>query len=260
LARRCWPGPVTLVYGNGVADGLAARLPASVGQWICPKGTLGLRSPAHQAIQQVLYHLPGPLALTSANRSGEPEATTMEGVVEAVGEHLALVIDDGPSRYGKPSTVVQVNGTSWNILREGVVSANLLQRLSCCMIVFVCTGNTCRSPMAEALCKKLLAERLGCTPDDLTQRGFVVLSGGLSAMMGGGAAAEAIGVAQEMGADLSQHASQALSRDIVAQADFLMAMTHGHLRALTAQYPQLGSRARLLSADGSDIADPIGSN
>src|SRR5262245_15897313 len=45
LARRCWPGPVTLVYGDGVDKGLASRLPESVRQRVCPSGTLGLRVP-----------------------------------------------------------------------------------------------------------------------------------------------------------------------------------------------------------------------
>ena len=50
-------------------------------------------------------------------------------------------------------------------------------------VLIVCTGNTCRSPLAEALCKKLLAEQHGCRPEELPQRGIVVLSAGLAAMM-----------------------------------------------------------------------------
>ena len=49
-------------------------------------------------------------------------------------------------------------------------------------ILMVCLGNICRSPLAEGLCKKLLAERLGCSLEELPQRGFVVLSAGLSAL------------------------------------------------------------------------------
>ena len=45
-------------------------------------------------------------------------------------------------------------------------------------VLFVCTGNTCRSPLAEALCKRMLADRLGCEPGELEARGFVVRSGG----------------------------------------------------------------------------------
>ncbi len=260
LARRCWPGPVTLVFGAAAEQGLASRLPDSVRQRVCPTGTLGLRVPAHNAILQVLRRLPGPLVLTSANRSGEPAATSAEQVLQVLGDEVALVINDGPSRYGNASTVVQVNGNRWQILRAGVVSPAELERHATCIILFVCTGNTCRSPLAEALCKKLLAERLGCRPEELPLRGFVVLSAGLTAMMGAGAASEAMAVAREWGADLSQHSSQILTPMLAAQADYLMAMTRSHLGTLNSHFGRLGSRPRLLSPDGEDVPDPIGSD
>src|SRR5690242_8644509 len=61
LARRCWPGPVTLVFDGGIERGLASRLPEVVRQWIAPAGTLGLRVPDHEAILHVMRRLPGPL-------------------------------------------------------------------------------------------------------------------------------------------------------------------------------------------------------
>jgi protein-tyrosine phosphatase len=126
------------------------------------------------------------------------------------------------------------------------------------MILFVCTGNTCRSPLAEALCKKLLAERLECSVEELPQRGFIVLSAGLSAMMGGGAADEAIEVARALGADLSGHSSRPLTVDLASQADFLITMTRGHLQMVTSHFAHVAPRPRLLSREGDDIADPIG--
>jgi protein-tyrosine phosphatase len=229
-----------------------------VRQRICPSDTLGLRVPAHDVVLQVLDRLAGPLVLSSANRSGEPAATTAKEVVEAIGEDLALVLDDGPSRFGKASSVVQVDGNRWTMLREGVVTPAEIERQACRVIVFLCTGNTCRSPMAEGLCKKLLAERLGCTPEELPARGFFVLSAGLAAMMGGGAAPEAVEVARELGADLSGHRSRPLTPNLVAQADDLIAMTRDHVRALAARFPRQGPRPRLLSAEGQDLPDPIG--
>jgi protein-tyrosine phosphatase len=261
LARRCWPGPVTLVFGTGIEQGLASRLPETVRRQVCPGGTLGLRVPDHSAILQVLGQIPGPLVLTSANASGEEPAITAEGVLQvagAMGEDLALIVDDGPSPYGRASTVVKVDGERFEVLREGVVTADELERLSPCVIVFVCTGNTCRSPLAEALCKKMLAERLRCPVDELPRRGFVVVSAGLSAMMGGGAAEAAVDVAREMGADLSRHSSRTLTPELAAEADFLFTMTRSHRQAVTAQLARLGVSPRLLCRDGGDIADPIG--
>ncbi len=258
LARRCWPGPVTLVYGQGIEAGLASRLDDRVRQRVCPNGSIGLRTPAHEVILEVLKRLAGPLVLTSANRSGEPDTTTAGAIIHALPDQLDLVIDDGPSRYGQASTVVHVNGSAWKVLREGVLSADALRRLSACVLIFVCTGNTCRSPLAEALCKKLLAGQLGCSVEELPTRGFFVLSAGLAAMMGGGAAPEAIEVARQFEADLSAHRSQPLTARLLAQADWVVVMTRNHAEALAEQFPEAGACLRLLGPEGADIPDPIG--
>jgi protein-tyrosine phosphatase len=258
LARRCWPGPVTLVCGDGVERGLVGRLPETVRRRVCPAGTIGLRTPAHAAVQRTLRLVAGPVVLSSAARGDGPAAVTAEQVVESFGEEVAVVLDGGLCRFGQPSTVVQVNGSHWSVLREGVVPAALVERQTACLIVFVCTGNTCRSPLAEALCKKLLAERLACAAEELPRRGFQVLSAGIAAMMEGPAAEEAVAVAGEFGADLQGHRSRPLTADLVAQADYLIAMTHSHLLAVADQYRHLGPRPRLLSPEGEDVADPIG--
>ncbi len=257
LARRCWPGPVTLVFGDA-ERGVAGRLPDEVRRAVCPSGTVGLRAPAHEAILATLAALAGPLVLTSANRSGEPAAVTAEQVVAAVGDGVDLVIDDGPSRYGRASTVVEVNGGGWRVLREGVVPEDVLRQQSACLVVFVCTGNTCRSPLAEALCKKLLADRLGCGVEELPPRGFAITSAGLAAAPGCEAASEAVEVARGYAADLARHQSQPLTPELAAQADYLVGMTRGHVQALADHFPRLGCRPRLLSAGGEDLADPIG--
>jgi tRNA threonylcarbamoyl adenosine modification protein (Sua5/YciO/YrdC/YwlC family) len=258
LARRCWPGPMTLVCSEGIEEGLASQLPESVRQRVCPMGTIGLRVPDHEAIQQVLGRMPGPLVLTSANRSGLPDATTCEEVIRSVGDSLALVIADDACPQGKPSTVVRVEGSSWNILREGAVDAPTLKRSAGCMIVFVCTGNTCRSPLAEVLFKTLLAERLGCRPEELPEHGFLVHSAGLAAYPGCRATPEAVEAARELGANLSEHMSQPLTAKLAIQADNLVAMTRNHLLALTGPSDWLGEKARLLCPDDDDVPDPIG--
>jgi tRNA threonylcarbamoyl adenosine modification protein (Sua5/YciO/YrdC/YwlC family) len=255
LARRCWPGPVTLVCDVDNARGRVGQLPESIRRWVCPAGALGLRVPDHEAIWQTLQLLPGPLVLTSANPSGQAEATTADEVARTLRDRLALIIDGGPSFLGRASTVVRMQGDNWKILREGVVSAADLRWLSACMIVFVCTGNTCRSPLAEALCKKMLAETLGCSVADLPERGFLIGSAGLAAYPGGRAAPEAMEVARSFGADLSDHETRLVNRDMVFQADYLIAMTQSHVETLVSRYP--ATIPRVLSPDGSDIPDPV---
>jgi protein-tyrosine phosphatase len=219
---------------------------------------LGLCAPGHEAILTVLRQLPGPVVLAGACKSGQPGSMTAAQVVETLGDAVELVVDDGPARYGREASVVRVLGNRWEMVREGAIPRDLLERQTACLIVFVCTGNTCRSPLAEALCKKLLVNRLGCQVEELPKCGFLVLSAGLAAMMGGGAAEEAVVVAEAHGADLRGHRSRPLTRDLVAQADYLVVMTQGHLRTLTTQFRTMRPQARLLSGSGEDVPDPIG--
>jgi protein-tyrosine phosphatase len=258
LARRCLPGPVTFVYEVDTGNGLARNLPESVRQWVCPGGTLGFRVPDHDAIQQVIGLLPGPLVLTSANLSGKVEAIRADEIARTFGDHLALTIDDGPSPYGRASTVVHIHGENWEVVREGVVSAADLQILAACLIVFVCTGNTCRSPLAEALCKKMLAEQLQCSLDKLPQKGFLVQSAGTAAYAGARATSEAIEIARAFGADLGSHISKPINRELVFQADYLLAMTQGHVESMQRYFPGDASKPQLFCPDGSDVPDPVG--
>lgn len=260
LAKKCWPGPLTLVSGEGLDAGLARPLPEPVRRMICPNGTLAVRVPAHAAILYVLRELEAPLALSSANRSGEPDAVTADEAICSIGATVDLIVDDGQSRLGRPSTVVKVDGTNWEILREGALDRATLRKLAGQTIVFVCTGNTCRSPLAEALFKKSLADRLGCKPDALPEHGFDIRSAGLVAFDGDPAAAPAAEVGRELGADLSGHMSRRLSADLAAHADLLIVMTQSHQSMLFGGYPVLGSTPRLLSPTGEDIPDPIGAD
>lgn len=258
LARRCWPGPVILVFSDGTEGGLASRLAEPVRQMLLPGPALALCVPDHEALGQTLRLLAGPLVLRGSACNGAVGATTAEQVYQMLGDELALVIDDGPSRFGQAATVARIAGNRWSVVLEGVVSTAELQRQTTCLIVFVCTGNTCRSPLAEALCKKRLAEQLGCPIEELPERGFLVLSAGMAAMMGDPAAPEAVEAARELGADLNGHASRPLTPDLAAQADYLITMTSGHLAQLHARYRRIGSTTRMLSREGDDIADPIG--
>ncbi|MEA2026381.1 MAG: L-threonylcarbamoyladenylate synthase, partial [Chloroflexota bacterium] len=114
LAERCWPGALTLV--------LPLRRPGLVPDAITGgRDTLGLRVPDHPVPRALAREL-GPIAVTSANRSGELPARTAAELIDAVGASLALVLDDGPVRGGVASTIVAlVADGSWSVLREGAL-------------------------------------------------------------------------------------------------------------------------------------------
>ena len=258
LARRCWPGPVTLVVDDSHPESLVRRLPPKVREVVSPGNLVGLRVPGHAVVIEVLRMLAGPLVLSSANRTDQPEAVTAREIIDGLGDAVNLIVDDGPCRFGQPSSVVQVTGGQCKMLREGVVPERTVTRLSSLIVLFVCTGNTCRSPMAEMLCRGLLAERLGCKIGELDDRGVIVMSAGIAAMLGGRATHEAVQVLEEQGLDLRDHETQPLTETLVRHADAIYTMTRCHREAIVAQWPSVAPRTWVLSTDGRDIGDPIG--
>lgn len=253
LAARLWPGPLTLCCAEGLEDGLGSRLPPAAREAACAGGEVHLRAPDHDAVREVLRWLPGPLLLGPIGG----DAGAARPALAALGDRVDVILDDGPARLSRPATALRVAGDGWSVARAGVVTEELLRQLLARRVVFVCTGNTCRSPLAEAICKAKLAGRLGCAVEELPARGYVVESAGLAAPAGAPAAEEAVAVAQALGAaDLSGHRSQPLTGAMLRAADVVLAMTAGHLAALRGHAGE--GEARLLSPDGDDVADPIG--
>ena len=119
LAARYWPGPLTIVLNRrGDAH---PEVPEILGGG---RPTLGLRLPDHEVPRAIARAL-GPIAASSANVSGEPDATTADHVAGYFGDEVSLIIDDGPVRGGVPSTVVSCADPEQPplVLREGVISA-----------------------------------------------------------------------------------------------------------------------------------------
>jgi L-threonylcarbamoyladenylate synthase len=117
VAQKFWPGPLTLVVARH------PRLPKAVSAL----PTVGVRQPDHPVVAQLL-HLTGPLAVTSANRSGEPNTLTAQEVQAQLDGRIDLILDGGRVNGGIPSTVVDVTGSEPVILRPGPVSAEEIAR------------------------------------------------------------------------------------------------------------------------------------
>jgi L-threonylcarbamoyladenylate synthase len=229
LAARLWPGPVGWVHDD-------SPYPA----WV----------PAHLAVASVLAARHAPLALFEL-ADGRPVDPADLGPV------VAQVVTDGAPRPG-PVTLVRPNDARWTVERPGVMTDEAIRHALARKIVFVCTGNTCRSPMAEGLFKRRLADRLGCAVDDLPDRGFAVSSAGIAASANDPAARESADVLREYGVDLSAHRSRPASADLIARADDVVVMTRSHLLTVATKYPVLGGAVRLLCGPDGDLDDPIG--
>jgi protein-tyrosine phosphatase len=202
--------------------------------------------------------LPAPLLFSGEIAASGPQFASARELAAACGDRVSLIIDAGPCRYGAPTSVVHVAGERWDLVREGIISRRTLQRLAGNLYLFVCTDNTCRSPMAEGLFRKLLAEREGCSEDDLVDRGYIVASAGVSAAPGCPPSPEAVEVLKDRGVDLRGHESQPVTWRLLSQADRIFTMTRSHREVLLREFPDLAPRVGLVARDGSDVSDPIG--
>jgi protein-tyrosine phosphatase len=254
LARRCWPGPVTLVFPDHHPDSLLRQLSPRVQELLLVEGGIAMSCSAHWLLVEVLRLLAGPVVLSGRCAA---EASTGQQFAQCATD-VDLVLDDGRSHYAQPATVVRVSSDGYQVVRPGVVSAQTIAYLTSTVVLFVCTGNTCRSPMAETLFRAAAARRLGCAPDELHSRGLHVVSAGLAAIAGGPASPEAVAVMQERGLNLADHASQPISERLLQQADLILTMTRSHREAIVSQWPALAGRVHLLCRDGSDVSDPVG--
>jgi protein-tyrosine phosphatase len=254
LARRCWPGPVTLVVDCLNCDSAIYRLPQQTQQFALGNGgTIGIRVVGHPVFEQLHRFVAGPILLCSLPAPDRGPITTCGAMVRVVGERVPLLLDDGPTRYGGPSTVVRVHGASFDIDRQGVVEAAAIQQFAKPLLAIVCTGNTCRSPMAEVMMRRRLREATGDSEP------ISVISAGLAAYSGDLASSQAVEVMQRRGLDLTGHRSQLLTDQVLQLADLVLTMTRGHRDAILARYPEAAGRVFTLRVDGGDIGDPVGS-
>ena len=249
LVARYWPGPLTLVL-PGVPRGLEA---------IAESGWTGVRMPAQQATAGILAALPYPVVLSSANLHGDPPATSAAAVERAIGAGVELVLDGGPSRLAESSCVLRIGPGHFEVLRPGLYEIDQLRAVAGLRIAFACTGNTCRSPMAEGISKALLAKRLATTPARVGEFGFDVRSMGIFASVGAPASRYAVQVMKDDGIDIADHRSRAALAEDVEGFDRVYCMTRAHLEALVQSLPPgRDENLSLLDPGGIDVPDPMG--
>jgi tRNA threonylcarbamoyl adenosine modification protein (Sua5/YciO/YrdC/YwlC family) len=269
LAGCYWPGPITLVL-QGIPAGLEA---------VAEAGFVGVRCPAHPFTEGVLKAADFPIVMTSANLHGDAPALDADTVAATFtgADELALIIDGGDSQTRGASSVLKLGFGHFELLRLGLLSIEDLRGAAGLRIGFTCTGNTCRSPLAEGLARLALSRALSggsllfpsnkaefaaaksatnCDPADF---GFELSSMGVAAHPGSPASQGSLVAAAEYGLDLSKHQSQRASIESIEELDVIYGLTHSHAAALVGSLPpELAERVDVLHPESFDISDPIG--
>ncbi len=237
LIDKFWPGPLTLI------------LPSREG------GTVGVRMPKNPVALRLIYEAGVPVVAPSANLSGNPAPKNADDVLRDLDGLIDVVIDAGETELGLESTIVDLTVSPAEILRKGAVNAKEIEKiLKNKTVLFVCTGNSCRSVMAEAFLKKMLLNR-----EDIE-----VISAGTNALVGMHPTAETKALLLKEGIDVSFHSAQTISGALLKKADLILVMEKSHEAKILDRVPGVRNRLYLLKEfarmpdSDLDIADPIG--
>lgn len=252
--HRLTPGPVTLQVPMDAERLRSVRSRVGVAEGVFDDGSdLLVRVPDQLVTRQVIERAGVPVVVAALGESRL--ASTAELAERALADRGAveLILDAGPTPHNRQSTLIRLDPAGGcAVVREGALDARSIRKRLTRHLLFVCTGNTCRSPMAAAIARHLIA----AAPDGVET---VVKSAGVSAGFGMQMTPEAAEAIVGMGVDPGRHASAPLSRELLNEADEVFAMTRGHLESVLRFDPTAVDRVRLLDPDGADIQDPIGS-
>ncbi|MBN1796898.1 MAG: threonylcarbamoyl-AMP synthase [Sedimentisphaerales bacterium] len=259
LIEKAWPGPLTIVFELDDEELVQAKtnVKKDVFENLYKNNTIGIRCPDNAIAIELLNRTKNPVLAPSANISGNAALFTAEQVLADFNGKIDILLDGGPTKYQKSSTVAKIGKTGIEILREGFYTKKDLEKLWKVQILFVCTGNTCRSPMAEGIFKKRLAEKLGCKVDQVEEMGYKIVSAGTIGASGWSASLESMDVCAANGINISKHVNSALTCELIKESDLIYVMSRNHKDHVLGLCPESIDKCFLMD-EQQDIPDPIG--
>jgi len=241
LMEKFWPGPITLVLKSK------------------QNNKIGMRMPNHKVAVAIIQEAACPVVCPSANLSGNSAPTTVQEVLNDLDGLVDLVVDTGKTTLGKESTVVDATQLPIQILREGAITEDKIQEVvNHKVVLFVCTGNSCRSVMAKGLLEKKLKEK--------NRQNMEVLSAGMMMLDGLRVTDQTKELLAQEGIDVSYHRSQGINKDMLKKADLILVMEKNHEEKILQLVPEAKFRLFLLKEfakiedNNLEIVDPIGRN
>lgn len=231
-----WPGPVTLLVWNEREE------------------KIGIRFPKHEVATRLIRQCGEAFLATSANLSGEASPKTADDVMRNFPDQIDIVVDSGKCQYAEDSTVVDLTVTPPKILRKGALASAVEDAIGKVAsgkyprkkILMVCTGNTCRSPMAEVWLKAQFKKKGTLEQFEVSSCGIMARDGGVSSM-------EVELVLRNDEISLGNFRSRLCRREDVMESDMIFVMTEQHAQYISSMCPQASGRIVNL-----DVDDPMG--
>lgn len=282
ILSRLTPGPVRIVHFVNEARSARVYHELQVDPGVLDAGgEFALRVPDHEPLRDFLSEAEAnsmAIAMVGVQSLGTAHAEMLSPEDEArcIKLGAGFVVNTGPTRYRAPSITVELVHGGYRVQESSATSASNIAitpaqvRESIKMnILFVCTGNTCRSPMAQAIARDLLLKEgvISSGGPVMAQQIIQVESAGVAASDGEEMTPNAKLALEQMGVHIGEHHSRSIDAATLARADYVFTLTRSHLRALETlkqesrgelQDKSRATRVQVLDPQGGDVPDPFG--
>lgn len=244
ILQQYWHGELSVIL----------EVPDSRLEYISQNGKVAFRIPTDKLLRQFIVEMDQPIISTSVNKSGKKPVQNLNEILTGFESwfDFAIIPDDFQQCNNLPSTIIEFSDEKLSLIRQGSIPFTEIElSYEAPQILFVCTGNTCRSPIAEYLARRIIAEK------DLKLRtasaGFVADGMIISE--------NSNYVLALNGIDASEHTSTLLNEENLRKSWLILTMTANHKNKILQAYPASASKVYELSeyaGFNNDIADPIG--